>query len=335
MRTTRTVLVTGATGFLGGAVCRSLARQGWRVTATGRNETAGRALILDGIPFRRVSLEHAAEAAGLCDGQDAIVHCAALSSPWGNRRDFQAANVRATENILRQAHAAHVERFVHISTSSIYFDFRHQYNLTEDSALPVRQVNAYADTKLAAERLVLAAGDAGLPVVVLRPRAIFGPGDTTIFPRLLRAAKRGWLPIIDDGSNVADLTYIDNVAAAVACALDAPAHCLGQTFNITDGQPVVLWEFIAVLLASLGLPAPPRRLPVRAALGLAALSEGIGRLRHREPALTRYGVGVLAFSQTFDISKARTLLGYHPQISTDEGARRLVEHLRGSPELAL
>lgn len=330
----KTVLVTGATGFLGGAVCRSLARGGWRVTATGRNEAAGRELTRAGIAFRRASLDRPEETAGLCDGQSAVVHCAARSSPWGAWRDFQAANVRATENVLRAARSARTTRFVHLSTPSIYFDFRHRLDLTENSPLPARQANAYAATKLAAERLVLAAGHAGLPVVVLRPRAIFGPGDTTIFPRLLRAAEQGRLPIIGDGRNMADLTFIDNAAAAVACALVAPAPCLGQAFNITDGQPVVLWEFLLGLLQRLGLPAPRRRLSVRAARWLGTLAEGGGRLRHREPALTRYSVGVLGCSQTFDITKARALLGYRPEVSTAEGARRLVEHLRGSPEVA-
>ncbi len=328
----KTVLVTGATGFLGGAVCRSLARRGWSVSATGRNEAAGRRLARAGIPFRRASLENVEEAAGLCDGQQAVVHCAARSSPWGPWQEFHAANVRATQNMLGAALTARVGRFVHLSTPSIYFDFRHRLDLTESSPLPARPVNAYTATKLAAERLVLAAGAQGLPVVVLRPRAIFGPGDTTIFPRLLRAASRRRLPIIGDGKNLADLTYIDNAAAAVADALDAPAACFGQSFNITDGQPIVLWEFIFALLEQLGLPAPRRRLPTRAALLLATFTEGIGRLRNREPELIRYSVGMLGYSQTFDLSKARTLLGYRPAVSTAEGFRRLVEHLRGSPE---
>ncbi len=330
--TAGSVLVTGATGFLGGAVCRLLARRGWRVTATGRNEAAGHDLTRFGVAFRRASLEHAAETVGLCAGQDAVVHCAARSSPWGSWQEFHAANIRGTENVLRAAQTARVQRLVHISTPSIYFDFRHRRDLSETSPLPPRQVNAYAATKLAAECLVLAAGTGGLPVVVLRPRAIFGPGDTTIFPRLLRAAGEGRLPVIGNGRNVTDLTYIDNAAAAVACALTAPGVCLGQTFNITDGQPIVLWDFIETLLKSLELPAPRRRLPIRAALALAALTEGLGRLRRREPALTRYSVGVLGYSQTFDISKARTLLGYHPEISTATGARRLIAHLRSSPE---
>ena len=332
--TERNVLVTGATGFLGGAVCRLLVRRGWRVTATGRNEAAGHTLTRTGIPFRRASLEHAPETIGLCDGQRAVVHCAARSSPWGTWREFHAANVCATENILHAARESRVERFVHISTPSVYFDFRHRLALTETSPLPARPANAYAATKLAAEHFVLAAAHTGLPVVVLRPRAIFGPGDTTIFPRLLRAAKAGRLPVIGDGRNVADLTCIDNAALAVACALEAPADCHGHVFNVTNGEPVVLWEFIATLLGQLGLPAPRRRLPVRAALLLAALAEGVGRLRNREPSLTRYGVGVLAYSQTFDISRAHAMLGYQPTVSTAEGARRLVAHLRQSPEFA-
>ncbi len=325
-----TVLVTGATGFLGGAVCRRLARLGWEVRATGRNEAAGRTLAREGVWFQRAALEHPEEVRGLCDDQHAVVHCAARSSPWGTREEFEAANVHATANLLHAARAARVRRFVHISTPSVYFDFRHRLALTEDSPLASRPANFYTATKLAAERLVLAAAVEGVPVIILRPRAVFGPGDTTIFPRLLRAARQGRLPTVGDGRNVADLTFIDNAVEAVACALDAPPACHGHVFNVTDGQPVVLWEFIRALLEPLGLSTPHRRLPLAAARVLGTLCEGWGRLIGREPAFTAYSLGVLGYSQTFDISKARALLGYHPAIPTAEGARRLVESLRHS-----
>lgn len=329
------VLVTGATGFLGGAVCRLLARRGWRVTGMGRNEAAGRALVRDGVRFRRASLEHPETIAGLCEGHCAVVHCAARSSPWGTWQEFYAANVIATANLLRAAGEARVRRFVHISTPSVYFDYRHRFDLTENSPLPARPANAYAATKLLAERLALAASARGLPVIVLRPRAIFGPGDTTLFPRLLRAAGKQRLAIIGDGRNLADLTFIENAAEAVACALLAPSTCQGQTFNITDGGPVVLWEFITSLLAQLGLPTPRRRWPLAAALALGTLGEGMGRLVGREPAATRFSIGMLGYSQTFDIAKARAMLDYHPAVSTGEGARRLVERLRRAETLSL
>ena len=330
MTTRRTVLVTGATGFLGGAVSRRLARLGWEVRATGRNEAAGRALAREEVRFRRAALEHPEEVRGLCDDQHAVVHCAARSSPWGTQEEFETANVQATANLLRAARTARVRRFVHVSTPSVYFDFRHRLALTEESPLASRPANLYVATKLTAERLVLRAAE-GMPVIILRPRAIFGPGDTTIFPRLLRAARRGRLPTVGDGRNIVDLTFIDNAVEAVTCALDAPPACHGHVFNVTDGQPVVLWEFIRSLLEPLGLSTPRHRLPLAAARALGTLCETWGRLTGWEPEVTAYSLGVLGYSQTFDLSKARTLLGYHPTIPTDEGARRLVEALRRSP----
>lgn len=312
------VLMTGATGFLGGAVCRLLTRRGWQVTATGRNETLGQLLAQQGFPFRRASLEIPAGTMGICDGQDAVVHRAALSSPWGTRRKFQAANVTATANALRAATFARVKRFVRVSTPSVYFDFRHRLGLTEDSPLAARPANAYAFTQLAAERLVLAASADGLPAIILHPRATFGPGDTAILPRLLRAASKGRRPVID------------NAAEAVACALDIPAGCDGQAFNITDGAPVVLWEFIAALFAQMDSPPPRCRILLHVALALATGSKFFGRIIGREPATTRNTVGNVGYSQTFDISKARALLGYRPVVSTAEGAGRLVESLRRS-----
>ena len=324
----KNVLVTGATGFLGGAVCRRLAQRGWRVTATGRNAQKGHELTREGFVFRQLSLDNRLATAGLCDRQDAVVHCAALSSPWGKRQDFHSANVTATENLLGRATEARISRFIHISTPSVYFDFRHRLDLTETSPLASRPANDYAATKLAAERLVLAAAASGLPAIILRPRAIFGPGDTTIFPRLLRAASMGRLPIIGDGRTFADLTYIENAAHAVECALNARDGCCGQVFNITDGQPVVLWTFLHGLLQKLGIRSPRRRLPVWAALALATLDESVGRLRGKEPMLTRYGVGALAYSQTFDISATKHHLGYDPELTTEEGAERLASYLK-------
>jgi nucleoside-diphosphate-sugar epimerase len=195
----------------------------------------------------------------------------------------------------------------------------------EDDPLPP-PINHYAATKREAERLVRAAHAEGLSSIILRPRAIFGPGDTTIFPRILRALETGRLPVIGDAHNRVDLTYIDNAVQAVERALAAPDAVCGQAYNITNGEPVLLWETLRWLCRELALPPPRGRVP----RSLGMLLGGALELYHHalrpneEPKLTRYSVQVLACTMTLDISRARRQLGYAPDVTVQQGLTRFV-----------
>jgi nucleoside-diphosphate-sugar epimerase len=267
----------------------------------------------------------------LCAGQDAVVHCAALSAPWGPLAAFQRANVLATERLVAAATSAGVRRLVHISTPSIYMGQGSRIGAREDDPLPP-PINHYAATKLAAEASVLRAHAAGLPSIVLRPRALFGPGDTTIFPRLLRALSTGRMPIVGSGDNRVDLTFIDNAVSAVVCALEASASALGQAYNISNGEPVRLWEFLRALALDLGYPPPRFHVSRQLALRLSGVAEAVYGAFPRlgEPLLTRYTVSVLADSMTLDIHKAEAQLGYRPAVSIEEGKARFVASLKGA-----
>lgn len=319
------ILVTGATGFLGAAVSRRLRSAGHEVLTTGRNRDRGRQLEAAGHSFEPADLCDPRAVRALCEQKDAVVHCAALSSPWGPRHAFLRANVEATEVLLASCRDAMVQRFVHISTPSIYMGAGDRELVGEDDPLP-RPINSYAATKLEAEQRVRSAHAAGLPSLILRPRAIFGPGDTTIFPRLIRALESGLLPILGDGMNRVDLTYIDNVVLAVERALSAPASALGQAYNITNGEPVVLWTLIARLCDALQLARPRGHLPRPAALALGSALEHFHRVLRPdvEPRLTRYTVEVLSRTMTLDIGRARRQLGYAPAVSMDEGMARFI-----------
>jgi len=330
------VVVTGATGFLGGAVVRRLVRDGESVVATGRRaaalaalrspfvETVSAALeersAVDAV-FRAAAKSSRASATSGGGGTiDSVVHCAALSAPWGPRAAFQAANVTATENVLAAALEAGVRRFVHVSTPAIYFDGGDRRDVREDAPLP-RPAGHYQRTKLAAEHAVERAVARGLDALVLRPRALFGPGDTTIFPRLLRALESGRLPVIGSGENRVDLTYVDNAAHAVALALRAPAALAGRRYNVTNGEPVPLWPLLTRLATALGLAPPTKRIQRRTAhlvAGGLELAHSLLRLE-REPLLTRYTVGLLAADTTLDIGAAQRDLGYAPLVGVEEG----------------
>lgn len=315
------VLVTGATGFLGGRVTALLAARGDAVIAQGRD--AGRAAALEarGLPVRRWDL--ARDPAPALPGLDAIVHCAALSAPFGPAAAFEAANVEATRRLLVLARAKGVGRVVLISSPSVYFAPRDQLRVAEDAPLP-RPYTHYARTKRMAEELVLAAPDLG--PVILRPRGIYGAGDTALLPRLLRAAQSGPLPLLRRGRARIDLTHVDDVARAVLAALDAPTAAEGQAFNVSGGEVLAVREIAEAACARAGVPLRWRALPLPPLMLAARWAEARATRRGApEPRVTRYGLGLFAYAQSLDISRAREVLVWKPEIPFAEGLSRSFE----------
>jgi|GEM_PF-10987 len=312
----KTCLVTGATGFTGGVLIRHLGTLlgNDRLIGTGRNPTKLAALATEGFHVEQGDLADADFRPASFQTVDALVHCAALSSPWGPRELFWRENVLATTRLLDQLPAC--RRVVYISTPSVYVDFRDRLNVREDEALPKRFVNAYAASKFEAEHVVLARRQTHR--VVLRPRAIIGPGDTTLFPRLLRAHQAGRLRRIGDGRTLSDFVSVRNVAHAVALALASNrSDTDGEVFNLTNGEPQLLWPLIERTLAEVGSTEPLRAIPYGIAQAVATATELVHKtFKLPEPTLTRYGVSALYHSMTLDISKARDRLGYAPQEST-------------------
>jgi nucleoside-diphosphate-sugar epimerase len=325
-------LVTGATGFLGGALTHRLNNMGWQVTATGRNPKALATLEAQGIKTVRADLADAEAIAAACREQQIVFHCAALAAPWGRATDFYNANVAGTEHVIRGCEQHMVQRLVHVSTPSIYFRLKPRLNVREDAELPSKPANEYARTKLMAEARIDGAAERGLPVVTIRPRAIFGPGDTTILPRLIARLQRGNFPIIGDGKNIADLSYVENVVDALMLCATSPSQTLGKKYNISNGQPVVLWDVIRKLADELGFPLSKRHISYAVANGLAGALEIICRILpgQPEPPLTRYTVGIIALSTTLDISAARRELGYQPRISIEDGFMEYIKWWRAT-----
>lgn len=313
----RRIVVTGATGFLGGAVARRLAATtAIEVIATGRDVRRGQKLADAGIEFRCIDLVDTQAVAELVRGAYAVIHCAALSSPWGPRQAFTAANVSASRNVVNACVDARVARLVHVSTPGVYHDGRPHHALREDAPLPA-PVNAYVETKRIAEREVVNASTAGgMSTIVLRPRAIFGPGDTAILPRIAQALRAGRLRRIGDGSCTVDMSYIDNVVDAVLLAMDADAGCSGRIYNISNGEPARIWDVIDQLADALQLRRPTKHIPLGLAAGLASVVEAAYRLvgARSEPPLFRYGVELLGVDMTLDITRARNELGYTPRV---------------------
>ena len=325
------ILVTGATGFLGGRLVERLCRlDGVEVLATGRSlgrkaefEALGATFLpgdLADPAFVHCLLEALTEE-GEAASTSAVVHCAALSSPWGRYEEFERANLHSSLHVLQASRQWGVKRLVNIGTPSIYANFTDRHLVKESDPLPRRMVNHYAATKLLAERAILEAHGDGIEAISLRPRALIGRGDTVIFPRILRAYEEGRLRIIGKGDNVSDVTCVSNAVDAILMALQADQKALGRAYNITNGEPLPLWELFGYLFQGLGLPLSPKKVPYPLVDRIAALMEWSAHTFQggREPTLTRYSISTLAHSMSLDISQARDLLGYQPAQTSFQG----------------
>lgn len=317
------VLVTGASGFLGSRVLERLAASGMLALGLGRDEVRCAALEAAGQRIVRHDLAQPLDRAldQRLGRVERIIHCAALSAPFGRLQDFVAANVAATRNLLDFATRQGVGRFVHISSPSVCFAFRDQLDLAEDTALP-DPVNHYARTKREAERIVL--GAPAVHPVVLRPRGIYGLGDRALLPRLIKAAKSRPLPLFRGGRAAIDLTHVDDVVDAVMVALAAPREAEGQIFNISGGEVLPVRRIADEACVRAGIEARWRPMPLMPVMLAAGLMETVAlRLPGRpEPPITRYGLGLFAYAQSLDLSKAKRVLGWAPKISFVEGLDR-------------
>jgi nucleoside-diphosphate-sugar epimerase len=322
------LLVSGASGFIGAHVARHLAAAGHDVLALGRDPS--RLTPAQEAGCRTCSLDLASDdLTEAVQGQSAIVHCAARASPWGRPEEFHRDNVQATERLLAAAaDAGTVERFVHLSSPSIYFRFCDQRDLSEEFQPPKRWPTSYAKTKWQSECSVRSFEQ--MSPIILRPRAVFGPGDRAIVPRLIAVAERGFFPLPAGGNAWTDVTYIDNVVNAIAAALEAPASFGGRAFNITNDEPVQVRDLLFRLFRALKIRTRMVPMPRAVLLALAKVSESLNLCfgARAEPRITLYGAGLLSFSQTLSIEAARRDLAYAPTVSLDEGLRRFASWWR-------
>lgn len=322
------ILITGGTGPLGARLARHLLTHGHHVVILGRNLAPVTDLIQAGATPIQADLRDRDAIVRACAGHEAVVHAGALSAAWGRRQDFFAINVDGTQAVIDGCLTYGVRRLVYVSSPSVVFDGRDVVNGREDMPYAQRHLSTYSLTKKIGEDLVKA-NRPRLETVILRPKAIFGPGDRTLVPRLVDAARRGRLVIPGDGANRVDLTYVDNVIHALALTLDAP-RAIGGIYTITNGEHPRLWDIIHQVLAAQGLSTQLRRIPVRLALAAAQAQEWRAALTGHAPTLTRYSVLLLARTQTYDITAAQRDLGYQPQVSLAEGVIRTLAALANS-----
>lgn len=337
------ILITGGTGMLGSAIIR-LYHQQHQLHFIGRDKNIVKQLT-DKYPVtgHMVDLSDVQTLAKVFESAggremvafDAIIHCAAFSSPWGSYAQFYQTNVVATENLLNLAKQHNVPNFVHVSTTSVYFDFTDRWLISEQDDVAKDFCSDYTETKYLAEQAVLTATAQAKNVintVILRPRGIFGPNDRAIVPRLLKAIRGHRLLLPSAKNPVLDLTYVDNVADATLLAcLKAPKLENGSIFNISNDQPMPVNFVLKLLLSALQQEREKTltltTLPYALCAPVIALNEKLCRyLPHQpEPTITNYSAGLLNFHQTLNINKAKKLLNYRANVSMTEGIKRYVD----------
>lgn len=323
-------LVTGGGGFLGGAIVRRLAARGEEVIALGRSRYPELEAL--GVATIQADVRDADAVRHACHGIDTVFHVAAIPGIWGPRKLFWSINVEGTRNVLAACRACGVQRLVFTSSPSVVFGTRPLCGVDESQPYPDRYLAHYPASKAAAERMVLAAHNDRLATVALRPHLIWGPGDPHLFPRIVARARAGRLAQVGGGTNLVDVTYIDNAAIAHVLAADvlrAGRACGGKAYFISQGEPVVLWSWVNGILERLGIGAVRRRISYRSAyLVGAGLEKVFGLLGIKgEPPMTRFLASQLAHSHYFGIGRAAADLGYRVEVSTEEGVERLIPWL--------
>ena len=318
------VLVTGASGLLGGAVATEIARAGHTVR-TFQRRPSGLAGVVDGVEDFLGSVTDVPAVVASLDGIDAIVHLAAKVSLTGDPAEFDAVNIGGTRILLAAAREAGVARFVFVSSPSVAHSGS---SIVGDDALPATPEAArgdYARTKAEAELVALAADSDDLRVVVVRPHLVWGPGDTQLVERIVDRARSHRLPLLGHGAALIDSIYVDNASSGIAAALERVDAVHGNSYVLTNGEPRPVAELIAGMCTAAGVPTPAWRVPAALARAAGSIVEVFWRIKPGvdEPPMTRFLAEQLSTAHWFDQRRTRDDLQWVPAVSLDEGFRRL------------
>lgn len=316
------IFLTGASGFVGGAIARELSQR-HTITAMSRSEKSDG--LIESLGATPVRCELGAVAGEHLQQVDAIIHCAAYVSQWGPRADFMRVTVEGTRQLLEVAREVGVPRFVHMGTEAALFAGQAMVEIDESYPYPARHRFLYSESKAMAEELVLAANQPGtFETISLRPRLVWGPGDQTVLPELLKMIQKGAFRWFDHGKYRTSTVHINNVVAATELAL-AQGKGDGRAYFITDGETTSFREFLGALIQTAGVTPPDANLPSGIARGLAVAVEGVWKLLRlkSEPPLTRFAAAIMSSECTLKIDRAKADLGYAPVISVAEGLREL------------
>lgn len=336
------VLITGGQGFVGRALVERFADDGHDVTCVDMRDEAFR----DDVQFRKLDIRDRDAVIAACAGMDCIVHNASLVHTKQNREeDVWAVNLGGTDNMLAGCAEHRIPKLVYISSASAVYEGRDIEN--GDESLPYSRVSQapYADSKIAAEKKVLEYNGLGATLTcAIRPHVVFGAADNRFIPAILTKAEQGKLKrAVGNRDKLSDFTYISNLVDAVVAAearLVSDSPVAGQTYFVTNGEPIAFFDFIEKFLLEVGYPPITGKVPFWLAYSAAAVAETIDTLKggtlNAEDGLTRFAVKYLVTHHYFSIEKAKRDLGWEPRVSLDEGIKLTVAELTArDPELLL
>jgi nucleoside-diphosphate-sugar epimerase len=317
------VFLTGGSGFLGRATIAALAERGVPVRALVRSEAAATTVTaLGATPIQGdLSAEPAMRAA--MEGVALVIHAAAKVGDWGPREDFAHITIEGTRATLRAAQAARVPRFIHIGTEAVLAGGHPIVNADETTPKPPPPNGLYPWSKGQAERDVIAANAPGFATISVRPRFIWGRGDTTLLPQLTAAMQSGAWAWFGGGTHLISTCHVRNVVEGIVCAAEAGQG--GEIYFLTDGQPVQFRDFLTRLAATQGVMAPARHAPLWVANAVAATGEFAWTtfsLKGRPP-LTRTAINLMFTEVTVLDRKARDTIGYTSHVSIAQGLAEL------------
>jgi nucleoside-diphosphate-sugar epimerase len=313
------VFVTGGSGFVGGRLIERLVADGRAVRALARSDRAAKTVEALGAEAVRGDLSDTKALQAGAARCDLAFHAAAAVTEQGKWEDFVRANVDGTRAVVKACAAAGVRRLVHVSTEAVLMAGKPLVNVNETSPRRPDSRAPYPATKARAEELVLAANRDGFETVIVRPRFIWGKGDTTLLPRMVLLAKTGRLMWIGGGNNVTEVTHVDNVVEGLVLAAERGRP--GEIYFVTDGERARFREFIGEMLRTQDVEPPTRSIPLPVGGAIAWAGETAWRFLPLRgvPPLPWIAYWVSSQECTIDISKAKEELGYKPVIGRAQG----------------
>ncbi len=317
------VFVTGGSGFIGGRLVARLVGEGRTVRALARSDaSAKRVAELGAEPVRGDILDRTSLASATA-GAAVAFHLAAHLGEWGPWEDFERGNVEGTRNVLAACADAGVRRFVHCGTEAALMAGEPLVHVDETAPLRPDSRAPYPATKAQAEQVVLGANRDGFETVAVRPRFVWGKGDTTLLPAMIETVEAGKWAWVGGGRNVTDTAHVDNVVEGLLLAAEKGRP--GESYFITDGKRVTFREFVTAMLETQGVEPPDRSLPLWTATPMARICEAAWKVLplKGDPPMTTFRSWLLTQECTIEIGKAREELSYTPIVTHEQGLAEL------------
>jgi nucleoside-diphosphate-sugar epimerase len=329
------VLVTGATGFIGSHLLDRLLERGDEVRILARRGEDVKRLAQVGARVYCSDLTDYTSLEAAVDGVEHLLHCAARTGPWGPWAEYEIANVQGLKTIVEAAMTAGVKRIVHVSSISA-----HAVDVggTADETAPLRGgSDPYSRSKVAGEHLLQQLiRDKGAPVSIVRPGLVYGPRDTNSFGRFARLVEQGKMLIIGSGNNHLPLIYVSDVVQGILLASQA-GQAIGRAYLLVNDEPVTQRGYFNAIARELGVAPPSRHIPYRLALALGATAEAVGHLTRMKqpPPVMRFGLKQMGGENRFVIDRARSELGFVPQVSLTDGVHEGIVWYRATRRAAV